>query len=428
MSITSEKLEGNMALLTITVPAEDFTKALNNAYKKEKGKFQIPGFRKGHVPMAMIEKMYGPAVFYEDAANDLINKRYPEEIENVDLDITSRPEIDITQIEKGKDFIFTAKVATKPPVTLGQYKGIEIEKIDRYVTEADVDAEIEKTRKENARKVEVTDRAAQEGDEAIINFEGFIDGTPFDGGKGEEYALKLGSHSFIDTFEEQIVGKNIGDKFDVEVKFPENYQAEDLAGQPATFKVELLGIKEEILPELDDEFASEVSEFETLAEYREDTRKILEVKKEEAARKEKEAKCLEKLIETSEIDLPEPMIMFQQEKILDEFEMQLRYQGLNLEQYYTITKQTREDMLSQVKPEAERRIRTSLIIEEVVKAEGIEASEDEVNEKISKMAEQYQLDVEKFKELAGEKEIEAIKMDVAMEKAVKLIAESAKEA
>ena len=428
MSITSEKLEGNMALLTITVPAEDFTKALNNAYKKEKGKFQIPGFRKGHVPMAMIEKMYGPAVFYEDAANDLINKRYPEEIENVDLDITSRPEIDITQIEKGKDFIFTAKVATKPPVTLGQYKGIEIEKIDRYVTEADVDAEIEKARKENARKVEVTDRAAQEGDEAIINFEGFIDGTPFDGGKGEEYALKLGSHSFIDTFEEQIVGKNIGDKFDVEVKFPENYQAEDLAGQPATFKVELLGIKEEILPELDDEFASEVSEFETLAEYREDTRKILEVKKEEAARKEKEAKCLEKLIETSEIDLPEPMIMFQQEKILDEFEMQLRYQGLNLEQYYTITKQTREDMLSQVKPEAERRIRTSLIIEEVVKAEGIEASEDEVNEKISKMAEQYQLDVEKFKELAGEKEIEAIKMDVAMEKAVKLIAESAKEA
>lgn len=428
MSITSEKLEGNMALLTITVPAEDFTKALNNAYKKEKGKFQIPGFRKGHVPMAMIEKMYGPAVFYEDAANDLINKRYPEEIENVDLDITSRPEIDITQIEKGKDFIFTAKVATKPPVTLGQYKGIEIEKIDRYVTEADVDAEIEKARKENARKVDVTDRAAQEGDEAIINFEGFIDGTPFDGGKGEEYALKLGSHSFIDTFEEQIVGKNIGDKFDVEVKFPENYQAEDLAGQPATFKVELLGIKEEILPELDDEFASEVSEFETLAEYREDTQKILEVKKEEAARKEKEAKCLEKLIETSEIDLPEPMIMFQQEKILDEFEMQLRYQGLNLEQYYTITKQTREDMLSQVKPEAERRIRTSLIIEEVVKAEGIEASEDEVNEKISKMAEQYQLDVEKFKELAGEKEIEAIKMDVAMEKAVKLIAESAKEA
>ena len=428
MSITSEKLEGNMALLTITVPAEDFTKALNNAYKKEKGKFQIPGFRKGHVPMAMIEKMYGPAVFYEDAANDLINKRYPEEIENVDLDITSRPEIDITQIEKGKDFIFTAKVATKPPVTLGQYKGIEIEKIDRYVTEADVDAEIEKARKENARKVDVTDRAAQEGDEAIINFEGFIDGTPFDGGKGEEYALKLGSHSFIDTFEEQIVGKNIGDKFDVEVKFPENYQAEDLAGQPATFKVELLGIKEEILPELDDEFASEVSEFETLAEYRKDTQKILEVKKEEAARKEKEAKCLEKLIETSEIDLPEPMIMFQQEKILDEFEMQLRYQGLNLEQYYTITKQTREDMLSQVKPEAERRIRTSLIIEEVVKAEGIEASEDEVNEKISKMAEQYQLDVEKFKELAGEKEIEAIKMDVAMEKAVKLIAESAKEA
>ncbi len=428
MSLTYEKLEGNMAELTITVPAEDFNKACVEVYNRTKNKFQFDGFRKGHVPMAFIEKTYGYAVFYEDAANDLINKTYFEEIKDCDLDIVSNPDISVSQIEKGKDFIFTAKVATKPPVTLGQYKGIEIEKIDRYVTEADVDAEIEKARKENARKVDVTDRAAQEGDEAIINFEGFIDGTPFDGGKGEEYALKLGSHSFIDTFEEQIVGKNIGDKFDVEVKFPENYQAEDLAGQPATFKVELLGIKEEILPELDDEFASEVSEFETLAEYREDTQKILEVKKEEAARKEKEAKCLEKLIETSEIDLPEPMIMFQQEKILDEFEMQLRYQGLNLEQYYTITKQTREDMLSQVKPEAERRIRTSLIIEEVVKAEGIEASEDEVNEKISKMAEQYQLDVEKFKELAGEKEIEAIKMDVAMEKAVKLIAESAKEA
>ena len=428
MSITSEKLEGNMALLTITVPAEEFGKALTAAYNKEKNKFQVPGFRKGHVPMAMIEKMYGPAVFYEDAANDLINKHYPEEIADIDLDIASRPEIDITQIEKGKDFIFTAKVATKPPVKLGEYKGIEIEKIEAVVTDEDVDAEIEKARKDNARKVDVTDRAAKEGDEALINYEGFVDGTPFEGGKGEEYNLKLGSHSFIDTFEDQIVGKNVGDKFDVEVTFPEEYHSADLAGKPATFKVELLGIKEEILPELDDEFASEVSEFDTLAEYREDTKKILQVKKEEAAKKEKEAKCLEKLIETSEIDLPEPMIMYQQEKMVEDFEMQLRYQGLSIDQYFAITKQTREDMLEQVKPEAVRRIKTSLIVEEVAKVEGIEATDEELDARLTEMAEQYQLDVEKFKELAGDQETDAIKMDLAMEKAIKFIAENAKEA
>ncbi len=428
MSISCEKLEGSMALLTITVPADEFGKALTAAYNKEKGKFQVPGFRKGHVPMTMIEKMYGPAVFYEDAANDLINKHYPEEIENVSIEITSRPEIDITQIEKGKDFIFTAKVATKPPVKLGEYKGIEIEKVEVNVTDEDVDAEIEKARKENSRKVDVTDRAAKEGDEALINYEGFVDGTPFDGGKGEEYSLKLGSHSFIDTFEDQIVGKNVGDKFDVEVTFPTEYHAEDLAGKPATFKVELLGLKEEILPTLDDEFASEVSEFETLAEYREDTKKILQVKKEDAAKKERESKCLEKLIETSEIELPEPMVMYQQEKMLEDFEMQLRYQGLSIDQYFAITKQTREDMLAQVKPEAEKRIKTSLIVEEVAKAEKIEATDEEVDERLKEMAEQYQLDVEKFKELAGDKETEAIKMDIAMEKAIHFIADNAKEA
>ncbi|MCR4609985.1 MAG: trigger factor, partial [Eubacterium sp.] len=273
MSLAAEKLEGNMAELTITVPAEEFDKAMIDAYKKNKSKFSVPGFRKGKVPMNYIEKVYGEAVFYEEAANELINKFYPEEIENCDLDIVSSPEIEVAEIGKGKDFVFKAKVATKPPVKLAEYKGVEIEKVDAEVTDADVDAEIEKVRKENARKVDVTDRAAKEGDEVNINFEGFVDGVAFEGGKGEDYKLVLGSHSFIDTFEDQIAGKNIGDEFDVNVTFPEEYQEASLAGKPAVFKCKLNAITEEVLPEVDDEFASDVSEFETVAEYKEDLKK-----------------------------------------------------------------------------------------------------------------------------------------------------------
>ncbi len=427
MSMTSEKIDGNMAVLTITVPAEDFNKELTVVYNKQKGKFHVDGFRKGHVPMAYIEKVYGPEVFYDDAANNLINKTYGKELEGCDLDIVSRPEIEVTQIGKGRDFIYTAKVATKPPVELGEYKGIEVEKTEITVTDEDVNAEIEKARQENSRTIEVTDRAAQLEDTAIINFEGFVDGVAFEGGKGESYSLKLGSHSFIDTFEDQIVGKNIGDEFDVNVTFPEEYQEESLAGKPAVFKVELLGIKATELPELDDDFASEVSEFETVDEYKEDIRKTLEVKKEAEAKRAKESKCLEKLIETSTIELPEPMIEYQQEKMLEDFGYQLSQQGLSLDQYFKFTGQDRNAMMEQVKPEAIKRIKTSLIVEAVAKAEDIKATDEEVEERLKETAERYQLDVEKFKELAGEKEEDAIRMDLSMEKAIKFIAENAKE-
>ena len=303
MSLAVEKLDGSMAKLTITVPAEEFTKAITSAYNKQKSKFSVPGFRKGKVPQAFIEKMYGAAIFYEDAANQLINEYYPKELENCEEEITSNPEIDVTQIEKGKDFIFTATVAVKPEIKIGDYKGVEIEKIDTTVTDEDVMAEILKDQKENGRKIDVTDRAAQMDDEVTINFEGFVDDVAFEGGKGENYKLTLGSHSFIDTFEDQIVGKNIGDKFDVNVTFPEEYHVEDLKGKPAVFKVELLAISTLELPELDDEFASDVSSFETFAEYKEDKKKTLEVKKEEQAKREKEARKNQHVVEIKEIRL-----------------------------------------------------------------------------------------------------------------------------
>ncbi|MBQ9870422.1 MAG: trigger factor [Eubacterium sp.] len=427
MSLAVEKLEGSMADLTITVPAEEFTKALKGAYNKSKGKFQMAGFRKGKVPMAYIEKMYGPEVFYEDAANDLINQTYPVEVEECDLDIVSRPEISVTQIEKGKDFIYVAKVAIRPEVKLGEYKGLEVEKADITVTDEEVKAEIAKTQKENGRKVDVTDRPAKNDDEVKIDFEGFVEDTAFEGGKGEDYKLVLGSHSFIDTFEDQIVGKSVGDEFDVNVTFPEDYQAENLAGKPAVFKVKLKSITETTLPELDDEFASEVSAFDTFAEYEEDTRKTLELRKKDAAEREKEGKCIEKLIEASEMEIPEPMIELQQERMMEDFDMRLSYQGLKLDQYLQITKQSREDMMEQMKPEAITRIKSSLVVEAVAAAENFEVSDEEVDEEIKKMAEAYQLEVEKFKELAGDKELDSIRRDLKNRKAVKFLAENAKE-
>ena len=427
MSLAVEKLEGSMADLTITVPAEEFTKALKGAYNKSKNKFQMAGFRKGKVPMAYIEKMYGPEVFYEDAANDLINQTYPEEVDNCDLDIVSRPEISVTQIEKGKDFIYVAKVAIRPEVKLGEYKGLEVEKADVTVTDEEVKAEIAKTQKENGRKVNVTDRPAKLEDEVKIDFEGFVDDKAFEGGKGEDYALTLGSHSFIDTFEDQIVGKSVGEEFDVNVTFPEDYQAEDLAGKPALFKVKLNSITETQLPELDDEFASDVSAFDTFAEYEEDTRKTLELRKRDAAEREKESKCIEKLIEASEMEIPEPMIKLQQERMLEDFDMRLSYQGLKLDQYLQITKQSREDMMEQMKPDAITRIKSSLVVEAVAEAEKFEVTDEEIDEEMKKMAEAYQLDIEKFKELAGEKEIDSVRHDLKNRKAVKFLAENAKE-
>ena len=427
MSLAVEKLDGSMAKLTITVPAEEFTKAITSAYNKQKSKFAVPGFRKGKVPQAFIEKMYGAAIFYEDAANQLINEYYPKELENCEEEITSNPEIDVTQIEKGKDFIFTATVAVKPEIKIGDYKGVEIEKIDTTVTDEDVMAEILKDQKENGRKIDVTDRAAQMDDEVTINFEGFVDDVAFEGGKGENYKLTLGSHSFIDTFEDQIVGKNIGDKFDVNVTFPEEYHVEDLKGKPAVFKVELLAISTLELPELDDEFASDVSSFETFAEYKEDKKKTLEVKKEEQAKREKQSKVVEKIAEAAEVEIPEAMIKYNQERIMNEMSQRMMYQGLQMEQYLQLMGTTKEEFLERVKPDAIARIKTSLVLEAVAAAENIVASDDDVDAEIQDMATQYQMKPEELKDMIGAPELENIKKDIASRKALEFLGENCKE-
>lgn len=427
MSLAVEKLDGSMEKLTITVPAEEFTKAITSAYNKQKSKFSVPGFRKGKVPQAFIEKMYGAAIFYEDAANQLINEYYPKELENCEEEITSNPEIDVTQIEKGKDFIFTATVAVKPEIKIGDYKGVEIEKIDTTVTDEDVMAEILKDQKENGRKIDVTDRAAQMDDEVTINFEGFVDDVAFEGGKGENYKLTLGSHSFIDTFEDQIVGKNIGDKFDVNVTFPEEYHVEDLKGKPAVFKVELLAISTLELPELDDEFASDVSSFETFAEYKEDKKKTLEVKKEEQAKREKQSKVVEKIAEAAEVEIPEAMIKYNQERIMNEVSQRMMYQGLQMEQYLQLMGTTKEEFLERVKPDAIARIKTSLVLEAVAAAENIVASDDDVDAEIQDMATQYQMKPEELKDMIGAPELENIKKDIASRKALEFLGENCKE-
>ena len=427
MSLSVEKLEGSMAKLTIEVPAEEFDKAMTAAYHKQKNKIAIQGFRKGKVPQAIIEKMYGPEIFYDDAANSLINEYYPKEVENCDEVIVSNPEIDVEQIGKGQSFIFTALVALKPEIKVGQYKDVEIEKIPVEVTEDEVMAEILKAQKENSRTVPVEDRAAQLEDEVLINFDGYMDGVAFEGGKGENYKLTLGSHSFIDTFEDQIVGKKIGESFDVNVTFPEEYHAADLAGKPAVFKVDLLGISAIELPELDDDFASEVSSYDTFDEYKEDVKKVLEVKKEKAVKSEKQAKILEKISETSEIELPEPMVEYSQEKMFDEFSQSLMYQGLQMEQYLKLTKTTKAEMLERIKPDAIARIKSSLILEEIAKLENITATDEEYEEQLNNMATSYQMDVEKIKEIIGEKDADSIKKDICSRKALDFIVENCKE-
>ena len=427
MSLSVEKLEGSMAKLTIEVPAEEFIKATTTAYNKQKSKFSVPGFRKGKVPQAFIEKMYGPEIFYEDAANALINEYYPREVEACEEEITSNPEIDVEQIEKGKPFIFTALVAVKPEIKLGEYKGVEIEKVDTEVSDDEVMAEILKAQKENSRSVPVEDRAAQLDDEVTINFDGYMNDEPFEGGKGENYKLTLGSHTFIEGFEDQIVGKNIGDKFDVNVTFPEDYQAADLAGKPAVFKCELLGINAIELPELDDEFAGEVSEFDTFDEYKEDTRKMLQAKKERSAKSEKENKLVDKIAENSEVEIPEAMIKYNQEQMYDETAQSMMYQGLNIEQYLKLTGTTKEDLMEKIKPDAIARIKAGLVLDAVVEAEKIVPTEEAIDEEIKRMAENYQMEVDKLKELMGDKEMDKLKRDIAAKEALKLIVDNCKE-
>lgn len=427
MSLTVEKLEHSMAKLTIEVPAVEFEKAITAAYNKQKNKFSVPGFRKGKVPQAFIEKMYGPEVFYEDAANNLINEYYPKEIEDADIEIVSKPEIDVAQIEKGKDFIFTAEVAVKPEVTLGEYKGIEVEAVEVEVTDDEVMAELLKVQKDNSRMVTVTDRPAEMDDEITLDFDGSIDGVPFDGGKAEDYKLVLGSHSFIDTFEDQLVGKSIGEDIDVNVTFPENYQAEELAGKPALFKCVIKEIKKAELPELDDEFASEVSDFDTLDEYKEDIKKTQQVKKEKEAQDEKESKIIDKIVEGAEMDVAEAQILDMQEQIKNEFAQNLMYQGIKFDQYLQILNTTEDAFLEQVKPQAEKRIKSRLVLEAVVKAEDIQVTEEETDEEIKNMAEQYQMEPDAIKEMFGEKEMNSLKNDIAVRKAVKFVVDNAKE-
>lgn len=427
MGLAVENLEHSMAKLTITVPAEEFEKAMTAAYNKQKGKFNVPGFRKGHVPQAFIEKMYGPAIFYEEAANSLINEYYPKEVVASEVEVVSKPVIDVEQIEKGKDFIFTAEVAVKPEVELGQYKELEVEKSDVEVTDDEVMAELLKVQKENSRYNPVTDRPAQMDDEVTLDFEGFVDGVPFEGGKAENYKLVLGSHSFIDTFEDQLVGKNIDEETEVNVTFPEDYQAEDLAGKPAVFKCVIHGIKEVELPELDDEFASEVSDFETLDEYKEDIKQIALVKKKKEAEDEKESKLIEKVIENATMDIADAMVKDMQERMRDEFAQSLQYQGINLEQYMQICNVTEESLMERMKPDAEKRIKSRLVLEAIAEAENIEATDDEVHEELETMAKQYQMDVKDIESFMCEAEKNNIKKDIAVKKAVKVIVDNAKE-
>ena len=427
MGVQVEKLEKNMAKLTIEVSAEELEKALQNAFLKNKNKISVPGFRKGKVPRQMIEKMYGPEIFYEDAANELIPDAYENAVEECGEDIVSRPTIDVTQIEKGKPFIFTAEVAIKPEVKLGKYKGVQIEKVDSAVTDEELDAEINKERENNARNITVTDRPVKDGDKTVLDFEGFVDGVAFEGGKGEDYPLTIGSGAFIPGFEEQLVGAEIGKELEVNVTFPEDYQAEDLKGKAAVFKCTVKEITEKELPELDDEFASEVSEFDTLEEYKTSVKATLTERKEKEAKEAKEAAVIEAIINDSDMEIPDAMISTQQEQMVNEFAQRIQMQGLSFEQYLQFTGTSYDNMLAQIKPQAEKRIKSRLVLEAIVKAENITASEEEFEEELKVMAEAYQLEVEKIKEDLPEKNAEQIREDIAVRKAAEFAVANAKE-
>lgn len=427
MSVQVEKLEKNMAKLTIEVSSEEFENAIAKAYKKNKNKISMPGFRKGKAPRAMIEKMYGKGIFYEDAANSIIPDAYADAAKESELEIVAQPEIDVTQIESGKPFIFTATVALKPEVILGEYKGIEVEKKEVEVTDEEVEAEINKVRESNARMLDIDDRATQDGDTVLIDFDGYVDGKQFEGGKADDYSLVLGSHSFIDNFEEQLVGKNIGDDVEVNVTFPENYQAEELQGKPAVFKVKIKEIKVKELPELDDDFAQDVSNFDTIAEYKEDLKKKLTENKEEALKREREEAVIGKIIENAQMDIPEQMVDAQTRQMTQEFAQRLSSQGLSIDQYMQFTGLTPQKMIEELKPQALKRIQSRLVLEAVVAAENIETTEEELDKEIENMASMYQMKVDKLKEVIGEEEKKQIGLDLAVQKAVEIVTEAAVE-
>lgn len=427
MSFKVEESGKSMVKLTIEVAADEFEKAMETAYQKNKNKLSVQGFRKGKAPKSIIEKMYGPGIFYEDAANELIPDAYEKAAAESGLDIVSRPEIDLVQVEKGKEFIFTAEVAVKPEVTLGDYKGVEVEKAEVAVTDEEVDEELARVREQNARILTVEDRPVADGDEAVIDFEGFVDGVPFAGGKGEDYKLVIGSHSFVDTFEEQLIGRSIGEEVEVNVTFPAEYHAEELAGKPALFKVTIKAITAKELPELDDEFAVDVSEFDTLAEYKEDIKKNLIEKKEKEAKFAKEDAVVDKIIEGATMEIPDAMIDAQTRQMAEEYAQRLQMQGLSLEQYFKFTGMNANSFMESLKPQALKRIQCRLVLEAVVKAENIAVSEEELDKEFDTMAQNYRMEKDKLIELVGEKEKEQIKMDIAVQKAVDFVRDAAKE-
>ncbi len=426
MSVQVEKLEKNMAKLTVEVSAEDFKAAIKKAFNKNKNRFSIPGFRKGKAPQAMIEKMYGEGVFYEDAADEAINASYAEAMKESGLEIVSRPEVTIEKIGKDEPFVYSALVAVKPEVTLGQYKGVEVEKADASVSAEDVEAELKKVQEQNARLLTVEDRGVEDGDQTVIDFEGFVDGKGFEGGKAEDYPLTIGSHSFIDTFEEQLIGKKIGEECEVNVTFPTEYHAAELAGKPATFKVTVKEIKVKELPELNDEFASEVSEFDTLEEYKKDVEKKLAEKKEIEANSKNEDAVVAKVVENASMEIPEKMIDAQAENMVQDMARRMQSQGLSLDMYLKYTGMTVEQMKEQARPDAEKRIRTRLVLEAVAKAENIQISDEKVDEEVAKMAEAYKMEVEKLKSYMSESDVKQMKEDLAVQQAVDLLVAEAK--
>ena len=426
MSVQVEKLEKNMAKLTVEVSAEDFKAAIKKAYNKTKNRFAIPGFRKGKASQAVIEKMYGEAVFYEDAADEAINSTYAEAMKESGLDIVSRPEITVEQIGKDQAFIYSALVAVKPEVTLGEYKGVEVEKADAAVTAEDVEAELKRVQEQNARLLTVEDRPVADGDQTVIDFEGFVDGKGFEGGKAEDYPLTIGSHSFIDTFEEQLIGKNIGEECEVNVTFPTEYHAAELAGKPAMFKVTVKEIKVKELPALDDEFASEVSEFDTLDEYKQDIEKKLQERKEKAAASQNEDRVVAKVVENASMEIPEKMIDAQVDNMLRETAQRMQSQGLSMDLSMKYTGMTADQMKDQMRPEAVKRIQTRLVLEAVVKAENIETSEEKLDEEIAKMAEAYKMEADKLKSYMTDSDKDQMKQDLAVQAAVDLLVSEAK--
>lgn len=425
MSLQVEKLEKNMAKLTIEVSADDLEKALQSAYNRQKSKISIPGFRKGKVPRQMVEKMYGAEIFYDDAANALLPKAYSEAYDECGLDIVSQPKIDIVQIEKGKPFIFTAEVATKPEVTLGEYKGLKVDKVSNRVTQKEIDAKLQEEAEKNARTITVEDRPVQDGDEVILDFEGFVDGEAFEGGKGENYPLTIGSGSFIPGFEEQLIGVESGKETEVNVTFPEDYHAEDLKGKAAVFKCTIHEIKAKELPEIDDEFAAEVSEFDTLDEYKADIKAKIKEQKEKEGKSKQEDQAVEQAIANASMVIPDAMIDTQARQMLDDFSQRMAQQGLTIEQYYQFTGSSAEKMMEDLKPQAVKRIQTRLVLEAIAKAENIEISDEKLDEEIAKMAEAYKMEADKLKEYMGEAEKKQMKEDMAVQEAVTFLVENA---